>query len=415
MLDLLDHSLRKRTAVILNMGANGLGVARSLGPLGISVLGLDFDPMPAGFHSRYVKGLRCPSPIDHPGDLLELLKDQGMALPEKGVLYPCTDAFMQFVSRNRKELSKWYELMLPSEEVVEGIVNKRYQYEWAERLGIPMPQTFFPQDMDEVREIRNVVRYPAFIKGHTSHLWNIRFGNKGFIVRDPEELELRFAQVFEAGLEALVQKIMMPPGENLIAVGAYLGREGYATPPFTWQKVRQTPPNFGIGSLVVSKCAPEIGEMALRFMKSIGHMGPGVVGFKLDQDDGEWKLVEMNGRLWFQNHLATRCGINLPWLQYLDSQGIRPPAIDGFEEGVSWWDPMTDFSSFIRLRRAGRLGAVKWIRSWFVPDVFPYYAKGDARPSLEHAQYGLRWLKEMTYLMKMKVDEDALWHTRDML
>ena len=410
----LDASLRKRTAVVLNMGANGLGVARSLGSLGISVLGLDFAPRPAGFHSKYVQGVRCPSPIEHPDDLLELLKERGMDLPEKGVLYPCTDAFLQFVSRNRMELSKWYELTLPSEEVVEGLVDKTYQYAWAQRLGIPMTQTFFPKGMDEVREIRDELRYPAFIKGQTSHLWSLRFGNKGFIVRGPEELERRYVQVFEAGLEALVQKVMMPPGENLIAVGAYLGRDGYATPPFTWHKVRQTPPNFGIGTLVVSRRAPEIGEMAMRFMKSIGFLGTGAIGFKLDQDDGRWKLVEMNGRLWFQNHLATRCGVNLPLLQYLDSQGVRPPAIEGFEEGVSWWDPMTDFDSFVRLRRAGRIGTMDWIRSWFLPDIYSYYEKGDARPALAQAQYGLGWAKEIAYLLKMRVDEDAQWDRKDM-
>jgi predicted ATP-grasp superfamily ATP-dependent carboligase len=398
-----------RTAFVLNMGANGLGVARSLGALGIQVVGMDFDPRPPGFRSKYVKAIRCPDPLVDPQGLLEFLSGEGAKLDDKGVMFPCTDAFLNFVSRNRARLSDHYELTLPPEKVIEGLVDKRFQYEWAERLGIPMTQTFFPKDLVEAREIKDVLRYPAFIKGRASHLWARRFGNKGFTVMNAEELECGFRQAFDAGLEALVQKIMMPPGENILAVGAYLGRNGYSTPALTWSKIRQSPPNFGIGSCLETLKSPELGELGLRFMKGIGHLGPAALGFKLDMDDGIWKFVEMNGRFWFQNNLATRCGYNLPLLQYLDSQGEMLPPLGEFEEGICWWDAMADFDSFVRLKRQNRQGASAWIRSFMVPDVYAYYERGDIMPMLDQARYGLAWAKEVGNLLKSKRDEDAKW------
>lgn len=400
---------KKRVAVVLNMEANGLGVARSLGQLGIPVIGMDFVPRPVGFRSKYVKGVRCPDPTTRPSELLDLMMTEGERLGEKGVLYTSTDAFATFVSRNRRDLSKWYELTLPPEEVIEGLVNKRYQYQWAEKLGIPMTQTFFPKDIGEAREIKNELRYPAFIKGQTSHLWAREFGNKGFIARGPEELERGLARAFGAGLEVVVQKIIMPPGENFVAMAAYLGRNGYCSPTISWLKVRQTPPNFGVGSFLVSKAFPELEETGLRFMKGIGFVGPGAIGFKRDPDDGLWKLIEMNGRYWSQNYFATRCGYNLPLLQYLDSLGEPMPQLGAFEEGVRWWDPMSDFDTFVRLRRQGRIGAGEWIRSWFPSHVYPYYQRGDLGPALAQADYGLAWAKELGGLLKMKVDEDAAW------
>ncbi len=402
-------TIKKRVAVVLNMGANGLGVARSLGHNGIPVIGMDFETAPAGFHSKYVKGVKCPDPISRPAELLDHMVSEGKKLGEKGVLYPCTDAFLQFVSRNRKELSNWYEMVLPEEEVVEGLVKKMVQYRWAIKLGIPLPQTFFPKDMREAREIRDELRYPAFIKGQESHLWARVFNNKGFIVRGPEELEGWLTKAFEADLEVVVQKIIMPPGENYATVGGYVGSNGQPPQLLTWRKVRQTPPNFGIGCFLVSEKMPEIAELGLRFMKGIGFVGPGVVGFKLDPDDQEWKLIEMNGRLWYQNHFLDKCGCNMPLAQYLDSTGEDFSPLKDFKEGVRWWDSMADFDSFVRLRREGRIGYGEWIRSWFWSDVFPFYERGDIRPALAQSRYGLAYAREISSLLRMRSDQDASW------
>jgi hypothetical protein len=218
---------------------------------------------------------------------LDFMAREGEELNGKGVLYPCTDAFLQFVSRNRKELSKWYELTLPKEEVVEGLVRKIVQYEWARKLGVPIPQTFFPKDLKEAREIKHDLRYPAFIKGQESHLWARQFSNKGFIVRGPDELERRLHKAFEVNLEVVVQKIIMPPGKNYGAASGYIGMNGNSTPMLTWRKGRQTPPNFGIGCYLVSERIPELMELGSKFMKGIGFIGPGMIGFKFDLDDQE--------------------------------------------------------------------------------------------------------------------------------
>ncbi|MDD1756634.1 MAG: hypothetical protein LUQ39_07360 [Methanomassiliicoccales archaeon] len=400
---------RKRAAVVLDMGANGLGVARSLGPQGIPVLGMDFTPRPAGFHSKYVKAIRCPDPTKNPDDLLDHMVLEGKKLDDRGVLYPCTDAFLQFVSRNRKELAEWYLITLPKEEVVEGLVKKIVQYQWATRLGVPIPQTFFPKDLKEGREIGNELRFPAIIKGQESHLWARKFNNKGFIVRGAEELEKGLAKAFEANLEVVVQKIITPPGENYAAVGAFVAGNGQSTPMLSWRKARQSPPNFGIGSFLVSEKIPEIMEIAAKFMKGIGFIGPGVIGFKLDLDDREWKLIEMNGRLWFQNHFLSKCGYNLPFMQYLDALGEPLPQMGEYREGMRWWDSLADFDTFMRLRRAGRISSTEWIRSWFLPDMFPYYERGDIRPALVQGGYGVSYAKEIGSLLKMRIDEDAAW------
>jgi hypothetical protein len=50
-------------AFVLQMGTNGLGVARSLGREGVRVVGVDFDPRALGFYSRCCQPVLCPEPI----------------------------------------------------------------------------------------------------------------------------------------------------------------------------------------------------------------------------------------------------------------------------------------------------------------------------------------------------------------
>jgi len=405
----LEPISKRRVAIVLNMGANGLGVARSLGHMGIPVIGMDFEPQSPGFRSKFVRPVRCPDPIKRPDELLDFLVAQGKELGEKGVLFTCSDAFINVVSRNRGEISKWFELALPPGEVIEGIIDKRTQYDWATKLGIPIADTFYPMSLKETRELRGQVKFPSFIKPMKSHLWSRIFSHKGFIVRDQEELEARFGELEGIGLEAMVQKVIMPPGENIRGAAAYYGRNGYVSPIFTWEKTRQDPPNFGVGSCVRSRWFPDIAEMSKRFAQGIGFKGIGSMNFKLDPDDGVWKLIEMNGRPWMQNHHATASGLNLPLLQYLDSQGLPLPTLSGFEEDVVWWDSLADLMTFLRLRRRGRIDFNRWTRSWFLPDDNAYYGKGDIKPALERHRYGLKFAMTLGAYLKMKEDPDAIW------
>ncbi len=45
----------RAAAFVLDMGSNGLGIVRSLAPLGIPVVGVDCNPNAPGLKSRYCK------------------------------------------------------------------------------------------------------------------------------------------------------------------------------------------------------------------------------------------------------------------------------------------------------------------------------------------------------------------------
>jgi len=394
------------SAFVLNMETNGLGIARTLGRRGVPVIGVDHRPGLPGMHSRFVRPLLCKSILKEPGAVLEALLEEGERLDERPALFPASDPAVLFISRNRNELAGRFELIAPPEKVVEAMVNKRLQYEEAVRLGIPMTETFYPSSMDELEEGMRRLRFPAFIKPLYSHLWSPVFGNKGFVVKDAAELREKMTRVFAAGQEVMVQDIIWPPGKELYNAGAYIGRDGYVSPVITWQKVRQYPPNFGVASLAMSCHKPEVAELGMKFMRGLGYRGIASVGFKRDERDGGWKLIELNARTWMAHELSDGAGIPLVYLQYLDLTGRPKPDLGDFRDGVRWWDALMDTDSFWRLHRRGELKAGQWLRSWVGADVYSHYASDDLRPVLYRHGFGVKPLKLLIDLLRMRIDED---------
>src|SRR5205823_5757120 len=150
------HHLRgldRPTAYVGGMFDTGLAAMRSLGRNGIPVVGLDPDPRQPGFRSRFGTGAQCPDPVHEPDRLLDYLVAAGKRQDQPGVLLPSSDAWVLFISRRRAELEPYFRFALPSLEVVEATLDKRRQYELAEKVGTPFPRTYYPNTVEEARHV----------------------------------------------------------------------------------------------------------------------------------------------------------------------------------------------------------------------------------------------------------------------
>lgn len=373
-------------AIVLHLNETGLGAVRSLGRAGVPVLGLDFDGRTLGFASRYCTARRCPHPTAEPEALLHYLLGVGRQLSAPAVLVPVSDAFVLFLSSYREELQRYFRYTWLSPELMEATVNKRKQYDLAEQVGIPYPATYYPESMGDVRALQHQLDYPVFIKPYYSHLWFAHFGNvasKGFQVATPPDLVACYEQIFPTGLRALIQTIVPGPTRNLFKARLYIGRTGQLLAAFTWQKLREYPLAFGLGTLAGSVHVPELVELGLRFCQGIGYHGIASLEFKRDAKDGQLKLMELNPRLELNNILAADCGVNFPLIHYLDLLGAAPQAQLDFPAGVRWVDGGRDALASWALYRAGELSPAAWLRSLAGVRSFATFALDDPGPFLK--------------------------------
>ena len=391
----------QRPAFVLNTRAVGIGASRSLAMKGVPVIAVDFRKEAAGMMSKSFDAYyQIPDIQKHPDSAVEeLLRIQGKR-GEKGVLFPASDAFILFTSRYRRKLSGLFDMAIPSEEVLEGIINKKRQYENAMSLGIPIPETHFPTCMDDLDAFKNDIQYPVLIKPYYSHQWQQVFDNKGVQVFKPEELERQFRKVLELEIkiDVMVQRVILGPSTNLGAVRAYIDREGEAHGVIETQKIRQYPVDFGISSLTQTMHNEKIRELGMRFMKGIGYRGIGSVEFKLDMSDGIFKMMELNARVVKNIGLSTKAGINLPWLMYQDMTGMPIDEDAPYADNVRWHDFVMDCRAYMTLRSRKETTFKEWMRTSLGAECHPYFDWKDLGPALVQTRYGFDPARELFYI-----------------
>src|SRR5580693_5750499 len=95
-------------AIVMNMFYTGLGIARSLGEQGISVIGLSSHRGACGNFTRYARVRSAPDSREQPDQLLEFLLALGRDARSRCVIFPTRDDDVLFLARFREQLQPFF-------------------------------------------------------------------------------------------------------------------------------------------------------------------------------------------------------------------------------------------------------------------------------------------------------------------
>jgi len=337
LLERLSQILRSETrpaAIVFNCHITGLAVARSLGSRGVTVIGLDSDSAGLGLHSRYTRVAgRCPYPLEDERGFIDLLLEIGRLMPRKAVLFPCLDEWVFAVARHRSELEKYFYFPFSQLETINRILDKDLLYTKCEELGIPIPRTYYLARQDPL-EVARKIDFPCIVKPALQREFTNEFGAKVFRASSRNEF-LDFCR--RAGHHPLLAQEIVGAGiDSFYSLCSFLNGPGHALGIFVGRKLEQYPPDFGTACLVDSRYVGSIAERGVEILKQFGYQGISEVEFLYDQKDGEFKLLDINTRVWKWIGLPIRSGIDLPWLAYADAIGQNPQPAPRQVDGIKW-------------------------------------------------------------------------------
>jgi predicted ATP-grasp superfamily ATP-dependent carboligase len=371
-------------AYVLWFGATGLTIARSLGRRGIPVVAVhDVDREPC-LLSRYVRPVVLPPVYKDEKAWIDFLVDEGRRLaPRKAVIFAAADEHWLLMVRHREVLAEYFHFPLPWNGPLERWPTKSFQYEEAERLGIPYPRTARPRTVDELRSAALSFEFPCLVKPTLSARWIRQYGEKLAFVRSAEALLARGADALERGIEFVVQEYIPGPDNNVFNCEFYLDRKSEVLAGMVRRKMRQFAPRFGSSCLSMSIDDPEVAELGLRMLKPMGYHGIGGVEFKRDARTGQLKLIEINVRTGLMGAVAVNSGVDLPCVAYCDLLGLPAPRLRvrlGKRAGLL----VHDIYCYKFYRRVGQLSTWRWVLSWMrTRDI--HFAWDDLRPFLRYA------------------------------
>ena len=388
-------------ALVLGMFETGLGVVRSLGHLGINVCGFDFKKDIA-FYSKYVKAEICPHPLLQEKEFITFMITYGTKARSKPVVFITSDIFLTAVSRNRELLLPYFLFNLPSDKLIVTISNKYKQYKLADTARTPLPVTIIIENTDQIEIAYNILHYPVLIKALDVNEWREKVSGsvKGFVADNSESLYLQIEPLLSNKVKVVVQEIIEGPDTNHFKYCAYYSSAGTPLCEFTLRKIRQNPIHFGVGAVVESIHYDELMDAGRKLFRAISYNGVGSAEFKLDKNDGQLKLIEINPRYWQQNYLPTACGMNFPLVDYLATTGQRTEPVSGFKTGIKWVNLYMDFDSFLKYRKEKTINFRQWLTSLKGEKVYSDFSWDDLLPGGYELRFGLKILKIPIYILK---------------
>ncbi|MFQ5950607.1 MAG: hypothetical protein ACE5KH_00810 [Candidatus Geothermarchaeales archaeon] len=337
--------------------ATAIAVTRALGSRGIPVTSFDSTSRSLGFISRYtatpVHGL-----VEQEEEVLNALLKLGRK--RKGwVLYPTSDFYISVIARHHDSLSSSLIPTVAQWEATKHFIDKLETFRLATRLGIPVPETSAPADMEEVGRLGDRLDFERktwLVKVRSRLVPQEMLGPfaraKGITVRSPEELRLVCGIALSTGRSPpLVQEKIPGPPHGLVAFNCVVDRGGRPVAWITRRKLRTSPYEFGIGTMWETTLDPEVARLGSRFATASGVYGISSTEFKEDRRDNGLKLIECNCRAAFSSETWRRSGVDLIHILHSLATGSNYDPPTHRRIGLRWTSLVDDLTELLTDRR----------------------------------------------------------------
>ncbi|MEK6679004.1 MAG: ATP-grasp domain-containing protein [Nitrospirota bacterium] len=308
-----------------------LSVVRSLGEKGIDVSVGESTRLSTALFSRYAKRrVIYPSPKRSPDEFLDFLEKE-LKKERYDVLITPEESTLLLIAKNIKRFEGLTKFPFAEHNLISKASDKAETIKNAKGIGIPIPQTIFINDIEELEKKTADIDFPVVIKPRmSSGSYGIRY------IKNKNELISSYKEVHSKYPFPLIQEYI-PQGGDAFGVSCLFDRNTQLKAVFVHKRLREYPITGGPSTLRESVVNDEVKELAVKLLSSIKWYGVAMVEFKVDPRDNKPKLMEINPRFWGSLSLAIYSGVDFPYLLYRMAMG------EGFE-------PVTTYKTGLRSR-----------------------------------------------------------------
>ena len=239
------------------------------------------------------------------------------------VVFPTDDLQLENLHKIYAEIKSFCFLPFNYENLLD-CSDKRVQYSFCEKFGVPYPKTISIENDDDLKKILSI-QFPVLIKPTKREdlkvdvFRNLPLNNR----KDFEENWQKLQHYLSLGITFLASEIIPGGGSNIYAYTAYRNQNGDILNEWTGKKLSQFPDDFGVFSSASNEAPDDVlmhGKILINGMDLKGIVQP---EFKYDYRDQKYKLMEINLRSHMWHKIGTLSGVNLSYTQYLDGIGKR--------------------------------------------------------------------------------------------
>ncbi len=264
--------------------------------------------------------------------LIEIVKTR-----EYAALIPVGFESYIAVSKYAREFAKYTGIAVPDWEQMQIAFNKEKTMKFAENLGIPQPKTRYLVTENDVAKVDD--KYPIVIKSSDGFL---RYCNsKAQLIEN-----FRFIRK-KTRMGIISQEYIKGFGCGFY--GVY--ERGKLLTHILQKRLKEFPLTGGPSVIAESFFSDRLLKYGKKLCNALNWHGPIMAEFKYDCEKDDYKLIEINPKLWGSLDLTIAAGINIPIILIDIARGKKPKVPEGYKQiKYKWvfpdgcWALASDFS-----------------------------------------------------------------------
>ncbi|OGB98566.1 hypothetical protein A2V82_05290 [candidate division KSB1 bacterium RBG_16_48_16] len=352
-------------AIVIGLDCiTGLQTARILAQKGIPVFAIATKPGHFACQTRVCKKIIFADTKSI--DFINALQEMASQFDQKPVLFPCTDMSVLLISQNRNRLAEHYHVVLPDHQTVKMLMDKIDFIHFAQREGLPIPETYFLRNKNDAVEASQRLKYPCILKPPMkTPEWERNTKAKVYKANNASELLELYEKCSQWAELLMVQQWVEGTDGCLYSFNGYFNKNSEPVVTFIARKIRQWPPETGT-SCLGEECRNDfVLSESIRLLQKARFCGLGYVEFKQDALTGVHYIIEPNiGRPTGRSAISEAGGVELLHATYCDTVGLPLPEnrLQKYT-GVKWIYLRRDLQSAFYYFKHGQLSFWEWIRS----------------------------------------------------
>ncbi len=303
-----------------------LAIIRSLGKRNLKITAGAYSKLLPSTLSKYKSHIyKYSNPNNNYFRFLNDLK-KGIEKYNISAIFPAIDSTSVILSKYKSDFEELGVLVgVENWERFIKTYDKRKTFEIAEKVNVPYPKTHSINSEDQIKEISEELSYPVVIKPRSKSYWD-KLGNLHMIkiksinyAFSPVELVKKFQKLLKQNVYLRDKLPLIQTYINgKIFDTVILAKQGKLIAYFQNKRIRTFPKEGGAFTLAKSiKPNQKMLKYTKALVEELEWTGPAMIEFIKSKDDGEFYLMEINGRYWGSLPLTILSGVNIPWLHYL--------------------------------------------------------------------------------------------------
>ncbi|NRD77986.1 ATP-grasp domain-containing protein [Bacillus sp. BRMEA1] len=303
-----------------------LSATRSLGKRGIkTIVGDQSSLSPSGFSKHCYKRVKYPDPKLTPEQFLSWLKQQ-LKQENVPVLLPMDDAVVDIVMEHWEDIKNLCKCLLPSRQAYDTAADKFETIELARKQSVKCPETYLPNDKQDVVKMAETAVFPLVVKPRKSS------GSRGIRkVENKESLLEIYEEIRKEYPNPMIQECI-PFGDRYDVCLLY-DQQHEVKASFVQKEIRHFPIKMGPSTVQESVSNEELIELSIHLLKPLNWTGIVEVEYMIEPRTNQPVLMEINPRFWNSLDLAIQSGIDFPYLLYQLCLGQSVPVQKEYPAG----------------------------------------------------------------------------------